>query len=298
MPEVLPPIVTHTVDQDGFGLVPFSGPALWFEANANEVAANGGSGGVPGEGSSGGLRFEDMPSVRIFSAVLRITLSNSAVLTGDFVISAESGVAGPNSAAGEDSRVIFSGPLGFDGASRGVKTLRPPRSGSFGNSAIFADENMPNFMVKVELARINQSTLPSIVGGAQRDFTLSLPGLFGALQRGTGSLNIVLDVDNSNVAFGAPTGGVTTRDIENGFAAQLLLSQLITDDGDSISNRKVGHRWFVCIRCGHEYPIDRAVRDAEQRTLFVCDTGCMDELGRRDTVLLRRERKDRLWPRI
>lgn len=76
-------------------------------------------------------------------------------------------------------------------------------------------------------------------------------------------------------------------------------SWVVGNEPSSIANTQVRTRWFLCPRCGNEYDIGRAVRDGEVRGMFVCDTGCADEIGRRDTRRnLRREHEDRLWPRL
>ena len=87
-----------------------------------------------------------------------------------------------------------------------------------------------------------------------------------------------------------------------GDTVRLTINQLAlvvgADNDMSMADHKRGTRWFMCPRCGWWYSIDHSVRDAEKPSLFVCDQGCQDQLGRRDTASPQRERQDRLWPRL
>lgn len=71
-----------------------------------------------------------------------------------------------------------------------------------------------------------------------------------------------------------------------------------SNEPSSIAHRVRNTRWFSSPRSGREYPISEGERDGEKRGLWVGRNEA-DEVGRRDTRRnLRRERSDRLWPRI
>jgi hypothetical protein len=66
----------------------------------------------------------------------------------------------------------------------------------------------------------------------------------------------------------------------------------------SIADRRQGTRWFQDARSGHEYPVGDFAQDGEHRNLYVYHRD-VDKPGRRATRRnTRRERQDRLWPRV
>lgn len=84
---------------------------------------------------------------------------------------------------------------------------------------------------------------------------------------------------------------------------QLILDHLVPAQGadndmSGVSDVRYNERWFRCPRCDSWFPLSRSVRDAERTGLIVCDSGCADLRGRKDTRKPTREREDRLWPRL